>query len=100
MVSLIIVWGTRASAQSFDISDNGFTTTYSLVNDGKEVEVKSVQQYSDKEYIMPEEVTYMNRKYKVVGIGEMAFSYNQTLTSISIPNSITYIGKRAFEHCI
>ena len=37
--------------------------------------------------------------YAVKEIGEKAFENNTTLTSISLPNAITVIGKRAFAGC-
>ncbi len=36
---------------------------------------------------------------KVTGIGAMAFSHNEAITDVSIPNSIEYIGDCAFSNC-
>ena len=36
----------------------------------------------------------------VMGIGNSAFQQCRSLTSISIPNSVTYIGDHAFQFCI
>ena len=67
--------------------------------------------YGDNEYtgdfIIPEQVTYNNRTLTVVGIHEASNSDNNKgvfencigLTSISIPNSIIYIGNRTFYGC-
>lgn len=59
--------------------------------------------YLDRKYtgtvIIPNEVTYMNRTLKVIGIGEKAFNNCSNLTSVSIPSSVTTIGERAFEKC-
>jgi len=37
--------------------------------------------------------------YSVTSIGDYAFSYCSSFTSITIPNSITNIGDHAFSHC-
>lgn len=48
--------------------------------------------------IIPSIVQYNNADYNVVSIGEYAFSYS-SITSISLPNSITTIGIEAFSSC-
>lgn len=61
------------------------------------------------ELVIPENVTistyestgcgYNERTYRVVGIYDDAFSQCDDLTSVVLPNSITYIGENAFYHC-
>ncbi|EMY3554065.1 leucine-rich repeat domain-containing protein [Flavobacterium psychrophilum] len=48
---------------------------------------------------IPEIVTYNSKNYIVTAIGEDAFEYCNTLTSVTIPNSVTVIGKAAFYEC-
>ena len=45
---------------------------------------------------IPEFVTYEGNTYKVTSIGESAFWGCSGLTSVTIPNSVTSIGERAF----
>ena len=45
---------------------------------------------TDSHYAIPDEVTY---------ISDEAFAYSKHLTSVTIPDSITHIG-RAFAHCV
>ena len=57
----------------------------------------------DEEYkgdlIIPAEVTYNTRNLSVTSIGEYAFYYCMSLSTIDIPNSVTSIGRYAFSGC-
>lgn len=44
------------------------------------------------------EITYFLTKYKVIGIGDLAFK-NSNITTITIPSTITNIGFMAFDNC-
>ena len=48
---------------------------------------------------IPSSVMYKGVEYSVTGIGWTAFK-NCSLTSITIPNSVTYIDSKAFSGCI
>ena len=48
---------------------------------------------------IPETVTYKGITYNVTRIGEGAFLYCSSLTSLTIPEYITSIGKGAFYYC-
>ena len=47
---------------------------------------------------IPSSVTYNGQEYKVTAIGDSAF-LRSSITSISIPESVTNIGKYAFYYC-
>lgn len=47
---------------------------------------------------IPSNVTYNSKNYRVVRIGDFAFT-DGNLTSLSIPNSITSIGSNAIRNC-
>ncbi len=49
--------------------------------------------------IIPPTVTYEGTRYNVTALGELAFSQNNSLTSLSIPNSVTIIKFGAFTGC-
>jgi len=59
--------------------------------------------YGTKKYtgdiIIPETVTYRDKVFKVTKIGSGSFSDCSSLTSISIPQSITAIPNRCFYGC-
>jgi hypothetical protein len=48
---------------------------------------------------IPCTVTYNDTTYNVINIGDSAFAYCPSLTSITIPNSVTSIGDSAFINC-
>ena len=48
---------------------------------------------------IPTTIVYKDVTYNVTVIGEKAFYNNQTISSISLPNSITIIKKQAFAGC-
>ena len=54
---------------------------------------------SESSVTIPTNVTFEGVDYMVTEVGEEAFYNNETLTSISLPNSITVIRKRAFAGC-
>jgi len=93
-----------ASALDIEVQNaDGVTIYYNYINNGTELEVTSrVGQNGYYKYqgnvAIPEEVTYMNRTRKVTSIGGAAF-WNCSITSITIPNSVTSIGKGAFSDC-
>ena len=67
----------------FNVSDGVIT---GLTNFGKE-------NYSS--LIIPEQIDGTT----IIGIGYSAFSYNDTITSITLPETITSIGEKAFYSC-
>lgn len=47
---------------------------------------------------IPDKAIYNDKAYSVIEIGQDAFAH-RSLTSITIPNSVTKIGDRAFMYC-
>lgn len=69
--------------------------TYKMTTDGKAYEV--VNKGSAGSYV---EVDAEYRGKPVIGIADAAFANARNITEIVLPDTITYIGKRAFYSCI
>ena len=74
---------------------------YDLVVKARQATViqKSSGKYSG-EVVIPESVEHEGAAYSVTSIGDNAFYKCSGLTSVTIPNSVTSIGNRAFDGCI
>ena len=72
---------------------------YELISKAKEAIVtKNPNNYSGNVDI-PSTIAYNDVEYNVTSIGEYAFSEDNDLTSVTIPNSVTSIGSYAFKNC-
>lgn len=109
-------WGSflaHVSAIEFDFVADGIY--YNINDDGTSVSVTYKAEENldlDNDYmlkfyncysgdvVIPSTVTYDGKEYSVTGIGKNAFSMCSGLTSVTIPNSVTSIGERAFLDCI
>ena len=72
---------------------------YNLIPKGKVAEVKSNPNKYTGVVEIPDSVEYEGETYVVTSIGERAFYYLKSLTSVIIPYSVTSIGESAFEKC-
>ena len=108
---LMSMIGVKASAHDIEVANSDGVTIYynyyHIDNDNGVYELSvtyrgsSWSDYSNEysgKVVIPESVTYEGIDYKVTSIGNDAFFLN-TLTSITIPNSVTSIGDRAFCEC-
>ena len=72
---------------------------YRLDMDNLTAEVIETYNHYKGDIMIPEIVVFNELTYRVERIGDMAFSECDSLTSITIPNSVTTIGSGAFKHC-
>lgn len=71
---------------------------YSVLADGTTVELIPIHDSMDYPTAVeiPSVVKANDKEYIVVGIGDYAFNEWRELTSVTIPETVTYIGRRAF----
>ena len=92
---LSVVFSTSASA--YDVKVDGIY--YNLISKAKTAEVTSGEEKYSAEVVIPSSITVEGQEYPVTSIGETAFRYCSSLTSITIPNSVRSIGESAFSGC-
>lgn len=96
-----------ASAHDIEVQNaDGVTIYYDYRNDGTELFVTfrgaNFTTYANEytgNVVIPEEVVYKDKTYKVTSISNFAFRECSKLTSITIPNSVTEILRGAFHGC-
>lgn len=93
--AIIFASAVPASAYDFEVDGMYFNL---LTSSNLACEIVSGEIPYSGDFIIPETITYRNRDLKVTKIGEEAFSLCH-ITGISIPNSVTEIGKSAFSTC-
>ena len=82
------VWAYDAEIDAFYYNFNGTNATVTFGDNGYRGDI-----------VIPETVTYNNKVYRVTSIGSSAFEGCTGLTSVTISNSVTSIGKQAFYYC-
>ena len=90
---LALVATTSLWAQTFQVGDLYYNITSSSAPYTVEV---SDAVSSITSAVIPSTVTYNGTTYSVTSIGDLAFYDCSSLTSITIPNSVTSIGGGAF----
>ena len=84
----------------FFVNDsNGKPIYYNYIGDNSEVEVTDGLFLYSGDIVIPENVYYNNKNYKVTRIGENAFYQDDFIKSIIIPNSVKSIENYAFYKC-
>ena len=92
---LSVVFSTSASA--YDVKIDGIY--YNLFSEGNVAEVTEGDEKYSGSITIPSSIKVNDAKYTVTSIGRKAFSSCWSLTSITIPNSVTSIGDYAFNGC-
>jgi len=100
LFALIFSFSTSAAVKdSFSIGDLTFTVLTEEGNSGT-VSVKAASTEISGKVIIPESVSNNGVEYTVTEIADQAFWKCTGMTSVKIPESITYVGSLGFGNCI
>ena len=99
LFALIFSFSTSAAVKdSFSIGDLTFTVLTEDGNSGT-VSVKAASTEISGKVIIPESVSNNGVEYTVTEIADQAFWKCTAMTSVKIPESITYVGSLGFKEC-
>ena len=96
MTTLILSVFFSVSASAYDAEVDGIY--YNLVK-SRAIVTSGKEKYHG-ELTIPSSINYYGKEYEVTNIGDEAFYECNELTTITLPESLTEIGMRAFLRCI
>ncbi len=102
LLFLASLLATSAKAYDFTaICATGQTLAYTITSDTMPYTVSLVRGDASLsgDIEIPESVEYNDIVYSVTAIGDTAFFHESSITSITVPNTVTSVGERAFYDC-
>lgn len=99
IMAVMLCGGLSAQESFWAVTPTGDTLMCCIIEGTDEV---SVSQYGGAQYeslAIPERVSHEGREYRVTELGLAAFAECATLRWVSIPTSVTWIGRGAFAGC-
>ncbi|MDE6417982.1 MAG: leucine-rich repeat domain-containing protein, partial [Duncaniella sp.] len=88
------------AGDQFSYTYQGTTLNYEVIDFlGKTCQLIKSNQNCSGDIVLPEHPKFAGKEYTLTKITDYAFSGNQKITSISIPNSVTEITDYAFNRC-
>ncbi|MBD5261695.1 MAG: leucine-rich repeat domain-containing protein [Bacteroides sp.] len=98
LIFIIAIIGGCFSVIAEDFWKDGFYFTVISETDST-CELRFSNGDCNENLIIPSDVYYMGHQYSVIRIGNEAFNWYTSLTSVTIPNSVKEIGDKAFCGC-
>ena len=98
LLALVVTLMCTLGASAYDFTYDGYY--YKILTDSTAaITYKSGFNSYNGNVTIPEWVIYSGNTYTVTEITYFAFMNSTGLTSVTIPNTVTYIGSRAFDGC-
>lgn len=98
LVLALLMMAFTAKSQKFSaVCESGQTLYYNIIDEENHYVEVAQQKSMTGSIIIPSNVTYNGIDYTVTAIGNYAFMDCKSLTDITIPNSVKYIGYNAFD---
>ena len=94
----MFAWAFQCFSQVFTIKDAEENKIRYKILQENTVELVKLEKRKSTTFNIPTTISYQGKELTVVSIGEWAFHLSP-ITSITIPNSVTNIGKLAFYNC-
>jgi len=98
----VLVFGLQGWATTFTVDGVTYTitdATNKTVEIGTGISTAAISTSTAGEFSIPSSVSYNGDNYSVTAIGNDAFDWCESLTSVFIPNSVASIGNDAFWGC-
>lgn len=102
LLTTALVLGLSSFAYDFNVNGIYYNITSASQRTVEVTSSKTYGWYYKGDIVIPETVTYDGKEYAVTAIGSGAFtytSYNDELTSVTLPKSIVSIGSSSFSRC-
>jgi len=98
LLFVVLLWMTATVASAYDFKSGSLC--YTIVSKSERtVEVAYANARHANKVVVPSEVNYDGKKWRVVGLGPDAFYDSVKLTELVLPSSIKYIAGGALERC-
>ncbi len=103
LVISMAMWSLASNAHDIEVPNaDGVMIYYNISKDDTQLQV-TYSNNSDEKYkgevVIPDEVEYSEKTYKVTSLDSFAFMYCSELTAVTIPEGLNSLGAKIFTGC-